>query len=604
MLEEPPAGRVARAVTTSSPQRAGIAMNLLDALELLKRPIPEAASTQEILLECGFTPLHLKTFLAAHLRQCFPKDHIEMRTGLFGDLAGNLERAQPSGRSVVCVVIEWSDLDPRLGIRSLGGWGSREIPDIVESAHRQSERLTQLMKQLADRAPICVSTPTLPLPPIFTTRGGQAHNHECQLREITASLATSLSAYGRVRLVNPQRLEELSPLGRRFDAKAEITSGFPYRLEHASVLAELLAALIQDSPPKKGLITDLDDTLWAGILGDIGVEGISWDMADRAHLHGLYQQFLSSLASAGVLLAVASKNDRALGKRALGRSDLLLSKDSLFPLEIHWRTKSESIRRILETWNVAPVDVIFIDDSPMEVAEVRAAFPQMECVVFPKGSDQAVWDLLKRLRDCFGKVIVSPEDEIRLRSIRAALTLRSSVRERGSASDDFLRDVEATITFHLGTDARDRRAFELINKTNQFNLNGRRFSESEWLSFNQDPSAFLLTASYEDKYGPLGKISVLMGRMNGHKLYVDSWVMSCRAFSRRIEYQCLNYLFEKLDVDEIVFEYEATDRNGPLQDFFAELLGGPTRSPLSVRKDILSAKAPALFHRLVEVAIV
>ncbi len=80
--------------------------------------------------------------------------------------------------------------------------------------------------------------------------------------------------------------------------------------------------------------------------------------------------------------------------------------------------------------------------------------------------------------------------------------------------------------------------------------------------------------------------------------------MSCRAFSRRIEYRCLNYLFEKLDVDEIVFEYEATDRNGPLQDFFAELLGGPTRSPLSVRKDILSAKAPALFHRLVEVAIV
>ena len=69
-------------------------MNLLDALELLKRPIPEAASSQEILLECGFTPLHLKTFLAAHLRQCFPKDHIEMRTGLFGDLAGNLERVR------------------------------------------------------------------------------------------------------------------------------------------------------------------------------------------------------------------------------------------------------------------------------------------------------------------------------------------------------------------------------------------------------------------------------------------------------------------------------------------------------------------------------
>ena len=159
MLEEPPAGRVARALTTSSPQRTGIAMNLLDALELLKRPIPEAASTQEILLECGFTPLHLKTFLAAHLRQCFPKDHIEMRTGLFGDLAGNLERAQPSGRSVVCVVIEWSDLDPRLGIRSLGGWGSRRsrysrigapAKRTTDSAHETVSRPGAHLREHAD----------------------------------------------------------------------------------------------------------------------------------------------------------------------------------------------------------------------------------------------------------------------------------------------------------------------------------------------------------------------------------------------------------------------------------------------------------------------
>src|SRR5208283_5414745 len=78
-------------------------MNLLDALELLNRPIPEPASEQGIFLECGFTPLHLKTFLAAQLRLCFPKDRIEIKTGLYGDLAGNLERVQPSSRSVVCV---------------------------------------------------------------------------------------------------------------------------------------------------------------------------------------------------------------------------------------------------------------------------------------------------------------------------------------------------------------------------------------------------------------------------------------------------------------------------------------------------------------------
>jgi len=576
-------------------------MNLLHALELLKQPISEPVSGRKIYLGCGFTPLHLKTFLTAHLRLCFPNDSVDIETGLYGDLVGNLERLRPSSGLMVCVVVEWVDLDPRLGIRSLGGWRSADIPDIVESARRQSERLADLVKQLAEKVPVYVSTPTLPLPPMFTTRGGQAHHYECQLREITTSLATSLSAHKRLRLLSSQLLDELSPLARRFDVKAEITTGFPYSLEHASTLAELLAGLIQDSPPKKGLITDLDDTLWAGILGEIGADRIAWDMASKAHMHGLYQQFLGSLASSGVLLAVASKNDPALVEQAIARNDMILAKESLFPIEAHWKPKSESVGRILETWNIGAADAVFIDDSPMEVAEVHAAFPEMECIVFPKGNHQGIWDLLKRLRNCFGKEVVSSEDLIRLNSIRTGSTLRRSAQNGGSSIDDFLVKAEAVITLCFGSDASDNRAFELVNKTNQFNLNGKRFSESEWIGFLQDPAAFLLTASYEDKYGPLGKIAVVMGKTVGRKVYVSTWVMSCRAFSRRIEHQCLKYLFEKLDADEIVFDYSPTPRNGPLQEFFVELLEGAGTPAPSLRKAYFDAKVPALFHRIVEV---
>jgi len=577
-------------------------MNLLSALELLKQPVSEPESDRQLYLGCGFTPLHLKTFLAAYLRLCFPKDRIEINTGLYGDLLGSLERLRLSRGLMTCVLVEWADLDPRLGIRSLGGWGSADIPDIVESARRQSERLADLIKQLADKAPIYMSAPTLPLPPMFTTRAAEAHPSECQVREIVASFATSLSAHGRVRMLSSQQLDELSPLARRFDLKAEITTGFPYTLEHVSSLAELLTTLIQDSRPKKGLITDLDDTIWAGILGEIGVDGIRWDMAGNAHMHGLYQQFLGSLASAGVLIAVASKNDPALVEQALARGDMLLSKESLFPLEVHWKAKSESVMRIVETWNIGPADVIFIDDSPMEVAEVHAAFPEMECIVFPKGNYQATWDLLKRLRNSFGKKSVSPEDVIRLQSIRAESALKSSTPRSELGADDFLLRAEAVITFCLAANARDNRAFELVNKTNQFNLNGKRYSESDWLSFLQDPAAFLLTASYEDKFGPLGKIAVVMGKIADHKVHVSTWVMSCRAFSRRIEHHCLKYLFEKLDAEEIVFEYKLTPRNGPIQDFFAELLEGRYGPTPSVRKAYFSAKAPALFHHIVEVA--
>jgi FkbH-like protein len=580
----------------------GDAMKLLEALEILKRPISGPAATQEVCLECGFTPLHLKTFLAAHLRLFFPESRIEIRTGLYGDLAGNLERLQPSGGSVICAVVEWADLDPRLGIRSLGSWRSTGIPEIVESARRQSERLAHCVKRLAESVPVYASMPTLPLPPIFVTRGSQAHHQECELRQIVASLATSISACQRVKVASGQRLDEISPFGKRLDPRAEISSGFPYSLEHASRLADLIANLIRDLAPKKGLITDLDDTLWAGVLGEIGVEAVSWEISGSAHVHGLYQRFLESLASAGVLLAVASKNDSSLVEQALARKDILLSRDTLFPLEIDWGPKSASVGRILKQWNIGPDDVVFIDDSPMEVAEVHAAFPQMECVVFPKNDYHAMWEFLKHLRDRFGKGAVSSVDHIRSRTIRSGAAFRDSMQAPGISSEDFLRLAEATISFSLEPDVRDSRALELINKTNQFNLNGRRLSESEWLGVLRNPAAFLLTASYEDKYGPLGKITVVMGKTAGSKLYVDWWVMSCRAFSRRIEHQCLKHLFEKMGITEITFDYKPTPRNRPIQDFFTVLLGEPPAPGFSLPKVTFDAKIPALFHRVVEVA--
>jgi predicted enzyme involved in methoxymalonyl-ACP biosynthesis len=110
-----------------------------------------------------------------------------------------------------------------------------------------------------------------------------------------------------------------------------------------------------------------------------------------------------------------------------------------------------------------------------------------------------------------------------------------------------------------------------------------------------------MTASYEDKFGPLGKIEVLLGRIQGKVLRIDSWVMSCRAFSRRIEHQSLKQLFQKFDAEEICFDYQATPRNGPLQEFFAELLGAPPVTDLRFSRTTFSGRSPSLFHRVEEV---
>jgi FkbH-like protein len=575
-------------------------LNLIEALEVSRKPVAQDAKSLRFFLACGFTPLHLQNFLSAYLRQLFPENRVEIKTGLFGDLAGSLERLDAKTLDGLTVAMEWSDLDSRLGIRELGGWQVSDVHEVISSVDRQLARLQRALKTAARSVPVVVSLPTLPLPPLFYTPPNINSAEKTKLLLSLAKFAAHLSGEPGIRILDSQALDSESPPAARFDIKSEILSGFPYKLPHASALAQSLASLLQPRSPKKGLITDLDDTLWSGILGEVGVDGVNWSLEHHSHIHGLYQQFLSSLASAGVLVGVASKNDAALFQQAFDRNDLLLKKEKVFPFEVHWHRKSDSVQRILKSWNIGPEAVVFIDDSPMEAAEVKAAFPAMECLVFKKDDYQSVWDLLVNLRASFGKTAISKEDAIRLESLRSAAPLLDALGQDGNASDEFLKRADAFVSFDFTKRPKDGRAFELVNKTNQFNLNGKRFSESEWTKFLADPTSFLVTVTYQDKYGPLGKIAVLLGKVDEKKLHVAAWVMSCRAFSRRIEHHSLKRLFEKFDADEAVFDFQPTERNGPTQDFFLELVGDPPKPGLKISRASFQEKAPPLFHRVEE----
>jgi FkbH-like protein len=573
-------------------------MKLIDALRIAQGSAADATPSPRVFLACGFTPLHLQTFLTAHLRAKRPDAGPEIRTGLFGDLVGNIERLDLSSIDVLAIALEWADLDPRLGIRSLGGWRLADVDDIAASAEVVAARLQRAVKAVEREVRVVACMPTLPLPPAFTTRGGQLSSQEAMLRRIVASLVESLLQIPHVRIINEQKLAQDSPLLNRYDVRSDLQTGFPYTLEHASVLGELLSGLIDTQSPMKGLITDLDDTLWAGIVGDDGVDGISWNLDGHSQMHGVYQQLLSSLASAGVLIGVASKNEEETVRRAFQRQDMLLSSDDVFPLEIHWSRKSESVERILKTWNIGADAVVFVDDSPAELAEVQEAFPDILCRQFPKDDPGKAWRLLNELRDLFGKPAVSKEDRLRMSSIRASAVWRNQDSAHETVSGDFFRSADPCIVFDYGRVAEDGRGLELVNKTNQFNLNGKRYTEAEWRQFFDDPTAFLLTATYDDKFGALGKIAVMMGTAREDSIHLRTWVMSCRAFSRGIEHQCLRYLFEDSGANQITFDFLPTPRNGPLQDYFKGLFDGALSAPVSLTKERFLARTPPSFHRV------
>ncbi|HWN10317.1 MAG TPA: HAD-IIIC family phosphatase [Pyrinomonadaceae bacterium] len=576
-------------------------MKLSEALKIIQSQPDPGAQKFSVYLACGIFPLHLTTFLAAHLSRRFPDRAVEIQSGLYGDLPGNLELLRNSSARAAAVVVEWADLDPRLGLRRLGGWGPNTLPDIQSGVQQTAGRLLKIIAAAGQKLPVAVSLPTIPLPPISYQPSEQSGLDNLQLEKTLADFALSAAELPQVRIVNAQRLAAVSPVSERLDVKSELSTGFPYRTAHASKLAELLAYLIHPRPPKKGLITDLDDTLWRGLVGEEGANGVSWELDRRSHIHALYQQLLRALSESGVLIGVASKNDPELVREALAREDLILPGDSLFPVDVNWGPKSQSIGRILEAWNISADAVVFVDDSALELAEVKSIHPEMECLRFSIDDEQSAYELLEKLRDLFGKPAILADDAIRVASVRSGSQFQRQVQtESARPLADFLKEVNAELTLSAVAQG-DPRAIELVNKTNQFNLNGKRLDEGEFQAALSRPNAVSLMVSYNDKYGPLGKIAVLLGQHESSVLKIDTWVMSCRAFSRYIEHRCLEYLFESLDLAEIELEYSATARNGPVREFLSQFLDTETTGPFRIQRETFMNRKPSLAHKIKEV---
>jgi FkbH-like protein len=574
-----------------------VTLKLREALQILNKAELSGEALFPVQLACGFTPLHLATFLGAHLQESLPGRRVRVISGLYGDLAGTLESESSKDTQAIAVALEWPDLDGRLGYRSLGGWGPAAESEIVDNVRAALERIGDAIELLSASVLVALSLPSLPLPPVFHAPGWQAGEAELEIWAALMNFAASLAVHRRVSVASPQRLLEQSPFGRCLDLKGDLLTGNPYSISHADVVGATLARLLQPPPSKKGLITDLDDTLWSGIVGEVGSEAVAWDLDNHAQIHGLYQRTLAALSGQGVLLAVASKNNFDIVKRTFARQDILLDVDKVFPMEVDWGPKSESVGRILTAWNIGADAVVFIDDSPMEIAEVKATWPEIHCLLFPKGDPAAALYLLREVRDLFGKSRLAEEDGLRLASIRTNATTPQK-DSKGLPQETFLSQAQAVLTAQFKLPVTDSRTIELVNKTNQFNLNGIRYTELEWLRSFDSQRTFLLVASYKDKYGPLGKIAVLAGSREDRALRLKTWVMSCRAFSRRIEYGCMNLLFSRFEVDELRFDFTTTSKNSPFRECFALFLGAAPEGPFIITRAQFEEHCPRFYYEL------
>src|ERR1700730_331083 len=313
---------------------------------------------------------------------------------------------------------------------------------------------------------------------------------------------------------------------------------------YGEMVARILAA--QRGLSKKCLVLDLDNTLWGGVIGDDGLEGIvlgEGSAAGEAHL--ALQRYAKQLKERGVILAVCSKNDAGIAETAFrDHPEMLLRRTDIAAFLANWDDKTENLKAIANRLNIGLDSLVFVDDNPVERARIRQSLPMVAVPELPEDTAQYV----RCLADAgyFEAVAFTAEDRHRARQY-AENADRDALLESAQSIDEFLRGLEMSVLFGPFTPVDHARIVQLINKTNQFNTTTRRYTSEEIAYITNLPDALTLQFRLLDRIGDKGLVSTMILRpTHDHKdvLEIENWVMSCRVFGRQLEFEAINIAVE------------------------------------------------------------
>lgn len=325
--------------------------------------------------------------------------------------------------------------------------------------------------------------------------------------------------------------------------------------------------------PRKVLCTDLDNTLWGGVLGEEGPDGIATGSAFPGNCYLEYQKYLKQLASRGILLAIVSKNNEEDVREAfqIRSADLALNLDNFVAAKIGWNEKSDSIRELAQELSLGLDSFVFVDDNPVECEAIRQQLPEVAVVAAPVLEP---WKLVEVLSEqpFFDAAAVTDEDVNRLGEYKAQAK-RAELASNAGSRDEFLASLGIVCTFQSALQAPLSRAVQLLAKTNQFNLTTRRRSAAEIEEFASAAGGQALAVRVRDRFGDAGVVGLALACNLGDSCFIDSLLLSCRVIGRGIETALLVHLGEyamRSGARTLVGEFIATKKNAPCATFYPD----------------------------------
>jgi FkbH-like protein len=337
-------------------------------------------------------------------------------------------------------------------------------------------------------------------------------------------------------------------------------------------VGRILAALRGKS--SKCLVLDLDNTLWGGVVGDDGVDGVVIGQgSESGEAFVALQRYAKGLSQRGVILAVCSKNDEANALLPFDqRSEMILRRTDIACFVANWEDKASNIRRIAKQLNIGLDSLVFVDDNPFERNLVRRELPMVAVPELPE--DPSGYVSLLSAAGYFETLSITEEDRERSRQYRANLA-REELREQATDMQGFLRALKMKLTWSSFTGKDLKRAVQLLNKTNQFNLTTRRYSEEEVQALLADRNVLTLQLRLLDVYGNNGIIALLIGKRNKNaELEIETWLMSCRVLGRQVEQATLTILAEQareMGCGDLIGYYRPTASNAMVKGHYQKL---------------------------------
>ncbi|HEX3876700.1 MAG TPA: HAD-IIIC family phosphatase [Bryobacteraceae bacterium] len=346
--------------------------------------------------------------------------------------------------------------------------------------------------------------------------------------------------------------------------------------DYAPLYAEYVCRAISAvrGATRRCLVLDLDNTLWGGVIGDDGVNGIRVAQGDAdGEAYLALQSYILALRNRGVVLAVSSKNEDETARSPFREHpDMVLREEHFAIFQANWNDKPTNIRAIAQELSLGLDSFVFVDDNPFERELVRQSLPEVAVPEMPE--DPARYARTLAAAGYFESVVFSEEDRKRA-SYYEGNARRAALQKQVTDLEAYLASLKMEITFQPFNEVGRARIAQLINKSNQFNLTTKRYTESDVARMEADPSYFTLQVRLTDVYGDNGMISVIICRKDSTAEWeIDLWLMSCRVLGRRVENMALRELVghaRRAGVQTLTGAYIPTARNKLVERHYASL---------------------------------